>query len=306
MKRLSVRLLTLAFVAWATATTTGCAVALIGAGAGAATAAYVMGELTQTYESGYPEAVQASTDTLGALKIPIVASVGDELKTVIKARRPDETPVEIGIERIDAQRIEIGVRTGHVGVWDHRTSRQIQDMIGVRLARPSGRDSEFGKLAPPPAEPQMEAPAAAGDPEPVKKKAPSKTAVPAALAAPGPSNPGQLGFNPDRTIFFASGGDGVAPEEVPKLDRVAAILRDHPASVASLHGYSDSRGSAGQNFILSVGRADAVKRYLAEKGCPADQLLVIGHGAAKFWGTNDHAAGRRLNRRVEIEIHHAP
>jgi outer membrane protein OmpA-like peptidoglycan-associated protein len=39
---------------------------------------------------------------------------------------------------------------------------------------------------------------------------------------------------------------------------------------------------------------------------PVDQVLVIGYGSAKFLGSNDTAAGRRLNRRVEIEIHNAP
>ena len=302
MKRFSVCLLTVALAAGATAMTSGCAVALLGVGAGAATAAYVMGELTHTYESGHAEAVQASTDTLGALKIAVVERGGDERQTTLKARLADGSPVEIEIERIDAKRTEIGVRTGHVGVWDHQSSQKIHDMIGERLAPRAGREVASAKIDPPPATPQPQNPALAAEPEPGKRKA----AVGTAAAAPLPAKPAVAGVNPRLTVFFASGTDAIAPGEAPKLDRIAAMLRDHPARVASLHGYSDSGGNASQNFILSVKRADAVKRYLVAKGCPADQVLVIGHGSVKFLGTNDTAAGRRLNRRVEIEIHHTP
>lgn len=302
MKRFSVCFLAAALAAGATAMTSGCAVALLGVGAGAATAAYVMGELTQTYESGHAEAVQASSDTLGSLKMAVVERGGDERHTTLRARQADGRPVEIDIKRIDAKRTEIGVRTGHVGVWDHATSRKIHDMIGERLAPRAGREMAPAKTAPPPVKAQPEKPAPVAEPEPTQKKAAVGTAAP----APPLPNQKAAGLNPKLTVFFASGADEVAPGEASKLDRIAAMLRDHPGRVASLHGYSDSGGSASQNFVLSVKRAEAVKRYLAGKGCPADQMLVIGHGSAKFLGANDTAAGRRLNRRVEIEIHHAP
>ncbi len=302
MKHVSVCLLTVALAAGATAMTSGCAVALLGVGAGTATAAYVMGELTQTYESSHAEAVQASTDTLGALKIAVVERDGGERLTTLKARRADGSPIEIDIEQIDAKRTEIGVRTGHVGVWDHQSSRKIHDMIGERLAARAGREVASAKIDPPSAKPQMQNPALAAEPEPARRKA----AAGAAAVAPFPARQEAAGVNPKLTVFFASGTDAIVPGEALKLDRIAAMLRDHPARVASLHGYSDSGGNARQNFILSVKRADAVKSYLVGKGCPADQVLVIGHGSAKFLGTNDTAAGRRLNRRVEIEIHNTP
>lgn len=307
MKRFPESLMALATAALAAVLAAGCAVALVGAGAGAAATAYVMGELTRTYESDCTEAIRASTETLGALKIPVVAKVGDELKTAIKARRPDGTPVDIGIAKVDEQRTEIGVRTGHVGVWDQRTSRQIHDLIGERLARKTARAGVTSKTEPPPAETAAEGPAQGREPEPVKKKAASRaTASTPAPVSAAPADTDGADFDPDLTIFFASGTDEVAPAEVEKLDRVADILRANPHTVASLHGYSDSHGKASQNFILSVGRADAVKRHLSAKGCAPDQVLVIGHGSAKFLGPNDSEAGRRLNRRVEIEIHNAP
>lgn len=305
MKRPTVGHLALALAALSTVLTTGCAVALLGAGAGAAATAYVMGEQTRTYGAGYAQAVRASTEALEALKIPVTGKAGDELKTVITARRPDKTPVEIDIVRIDEKQTGIGVRTGYVGLWDQRTSRRIHDMIGERLARGAALPNASAQNEPPSSPPHAEAAAPGGEPELAKKRPALRPAAPAALPGP-PSEAGTAAFDPAHTIFFASGADEMAPAEIEKLDRIAALLRDRPATVASLHGYADARGKASQNLFLSVGRAEAVKRHLAAKGCAADQLLVVGHGAARFLGSNESDAGRRLNRRVEIEIHSMP
>lgn len=305
MKRFPAGYLSLALAALWAVLTTGCAVALLGAGAGAAATAYVVGASTRTYEGGYAEAVRASTEALGALKIPVAGKAGDELKTVITARRTDGTPVEVEIVRIDEKQTEIGVRTGYVGVWDQRTSRQIHDLIGERLARGAAPPATSARSEPPP--PQAEGAGPGLEPEPPKKKPALRAPAPAAARPPdAPPDVGPPAFVPELTIFFGSGDDELTPAEIEKLDRIAALLRDQPATVASLHGYSDAHGKASQNLILSVARAEAVKRYLAAKGCKADQLLVIGHGAAKFLGANESDAGRRLNRRVEIEIHNAP
>ena len=87
----------------------GCAVAVVGIGAaaGVGTYSYFSGKLTKMYESEYHEAVQASSDTLVRLKIPISEIIADELKTEIKAKRPDETPVYIEVVRIDREHTEV-------------------------------------------------------------------------------------------------------------------------------------------------------------------------------------------------------
>ena len=59
-----------------------CAVAVVGIGAaaGVGTFSYFSGKLTKTYESEYHETVQASSDTLERLKIPITDIIADELQ----------------------------------------------------------------------------------------------------------------------------------------------------------------------------------------------------------------------------------
>ncbi len=275
LKRFTGNLLVLVLAIWSGAATSGCGFVLFGMGTGAFTAAYVAGEVKQIYPNGSPEAV----------------------------RKPDGTPVEIGITRIDENTSEVGVRVGHVGFWDQDASRQIHAAIGERLARKPPVEITPAET-PPPAVPKPEPPAPAEETAPPKKKAATKPPgrVGAPPAAAEPDKP-VAGVNLERTLFFASGTNALPPREVEKLDPVAAALRAHPQMVVSLHGFSDASGNASQNFLLSVDRAEAVKRYLVERGFPPDQVLVIGHGAARFLGSNDTEAGRRLNRRVEIELH---
>lgn len=310
LQRFTGYLLVLAFTALSTLTTTGCGFVLFGMGTGAFTGAYVAGDLKQTYANGYPEAMRASTETLNELKVPVTEEGGGEAKTTIKGRRSDGTPIEVTVKKIDEKQTEIGVRTGYVGVWDREASRQIHSLIAERLARKPPSQSAPAEPAPPPVALKPEAPPVE-EPQPPKKKAPpppkapSRASAPAAAAPPAePAKPdAEARYHPERTLFFPSGTNALPPKEIEKLDRVAAALRANPEAVVSLHGYSDSSGNASQNFLLSVGRAEAAKRYLVEKGCSPDQVLEIGHGAVKFLGSNDSEAGRRLNRRVEIELH---
>jgi hypothetical protein len=61
--------------------------------------AAIQGNLTKNYESEYHDTVQASSDTLKNLKIPVTEKKADELKTVMNAKRFDGTPVTIEVVR---------------------------------------------------------------------------------------------------------------------------------------------------------------------------------------------------------------
>jgi outer membrane protein OmpA-like peptidoglycan-associated protein len=49
-------------------------------------------------------------------------------------------------------------------------------------------------------------------------------------------------------------------------------------------------------------RANMVKSYLVANGISSERLQTFGHGAQKFIGSNKTREGRRMNRRVEIEM----
>ena len=69
-----------------------------------------------------------------------------------------------------------------------------------------------------------------------------------------------------------------------------------------LNGYSDSIGDPSYNQTISEVRADVVKSYLVGKGIEPSRIMAMGHGAQRFIASNKTAEGRRMNRRVEIEI----
>lgn len=80
----------------------------------------------------------------------------------------------------------------------------------------------------------------------------------------------------------------------------AGVLRDKEVVLA---GFSDGKGVAAANLALSADRAEAVLRQLklAAPGLTDDSLpSAIGFGEALPIACDETAAGRRLNRRVEV------
>ncbi len=105
---------------------------LLGVGAGCA---QMQGRAVETYHSDYGATVQASSEALQNLEIPILKEVSDELKTEILARRPNGTPVTVKVTRIDQNFTQVSVATG-AGVdrfLDKEVSNQIHGFIRRKL-----------------------------------------------------------------------------------------------------------------------------------------------------------------------------
>ncbi len=90
------------------------------------------------------------------------------------------------------------------------------------------------------------------------------------------------------------------------LDEVVSVMRDQSDLRIAVHGHTDSRGGAAYNRDLSRRRAEAVVKYLTEKGIPAARLDAEGFGPDRPLATNDTAEGRASNRRVEFKIVQQP
>lgn len=79
-------------------------------------------------------------------------------------------------------------------------------------------------------------------------------------------------------IQFGVNEASVAPAEQAKIDAVARVLRESPATLQLL-GFSDSQGPAGLNRTLSLRRAAAVRAALIAAGVdPAAVTSVVGLG----------------------------
>lgn len=84
--------------------------------------------------------------------------------------------------------------------------------------------------------------------------------------------------------------------------RIADFLQEYPERKVLIEGFTDSTGSESYNQVLSERRAEAVRQFLIANGVSADRVTARGYGEMSPVASNKTAAGRQLNRRVEIII----
>jgi len=101
-------------------------------------------------------------------------------------------------------------------------------------------------------------------------------------------------------VLFDTGAATLKPGADLSLDRLASYLQAHPQTKVLIEGHTDSRGTDEYNEALSQRRADAVAKALTVRGVSPEALDTAGRGKAYPVATNDTAAGRQQNRRVEI------
>ena len=285
---------------------TGCAVALIGIGAAAVgSVAYNNGKLIKTYQAEYNAAVKASSDALQDFKIPLKVKTSDDLKTVLKAERPDGTPVEIEVVNMGRDLTEVAVRTGVIGVWDKRVSEQIQDSINNRLSSTARKASNHT--------PGLNA----HDIKPLNNEITPQTGVTgesheesvssiqkksAAAQENRKDIKTSLERNPDFVIYFNDNTNELSEDAIEKLNAVAAVIINDSVAGAKINGFSDSTGSASFNKMVSESRANTAKIYLIGKGVDPSKIKAEGFGSDNPIVSNNHEEGRKSNGRVEIEL----
>lgn len=84
------------------------------------------------------------------------------------------------------------------------------------------------------------------------------------------------------------------------LNSVASTISTHPSQNIVIEGHTDSTGSDSYNLDLSQRRAESVMNYLTSKGVSSSRLRAVGRGESDPVASNSDAAGRKMNRRVEI------
>jgi len=120
-------------------------------------------------------------------------------------------------------------------------------------------------------------------------------------------NDGRIGIS--NSVLFAFNSDQLQPEGRRLMKSLAAPLGAYLAArdeILMVSGFTDDRPmreSAQQfadNWELSAQRALTVTRALIEDGVPASAVFAAAFGAEQPVASNADAAGRALNRRVEI------
>jgi outer membrane protein OmpA-like peptidoglycan-associated protein len=112
----------------------------------------------------------------------------------------------------------------------------------------------------------------------------------------------QLKLDIPSDISFDTGRYDIKPALRPILDRFAATLNQNPVTRVAIIGHTDSTGSDAINNPLSVNRAAATRDYLTVRGVAASRIAIDGRGSREPIASNAIAAGRAMNRRVEIFV----
>jgi outer membrane protein OmpA-like peptidoglycan-associated protein len=103
-------------------------------------------------------------------------------------------------------------------------------------------------------------------------------------------------------VLFDFNQATLKPGAREKLAKVSGIFLAYPTLHMNVEGHTDSIGSDEYNMKLSQRRADAVRDYLTMNGIPAPNIESVGLGKAGPVASNDTAAGRQQNRRVEMVV----
>ncbi len=103
-------------------------------------------------------------------------------------------------------------------------------------------------------------------------------------------------------VVFDTGKYSLKPQAREKLAKVSGILLAYPGLTIHVDGFTDSVGSDASNQLLSENRATSVRDYLVSQGVSAESITATGLGNSQPVATNDNAAGRQLNRRVELVV----
>jgi outer membrane protein OmpA-like peptidoglycan-associated protein len=92
------------------------------------------------------------------------------------------------------------------------------------------------------------------------------------------------------------------PEARERLARISGIVLAYPDLHLQVEGYTDSIGSDQYNQGLSEKRAATVRDYLVSSGVSINNVVAEGFGKADPVADNSTAAGRKLNRRVDMVV----
>jgi outer membrane protein OmpA-like peptidoglycan-associated protein len=105
-----------------------------------------------------------------------------------------------------------------------------------------------------------------------------------------------------QNLEFETGKAIIRTTSFESLNRLADLLVSKPTYKLKISGHTDNVGNDASNMTLSKNRANAVKKYLQDKGVKGDNLMSEWFGETKPIDSNDTPAGRQRNRRVEMKV----
>jgi OOP family OmpA-OmpF porin len=96
-------------------------------------------------------------------------------------------------------------------------------------------------------------------------------------------------------IYFDTDKDIIKKEFFAPLDSVVTVMKQDALLKVTVNGYTDSVGNVEDNLDLSRRRAEAVKKYLVDRGINENRMSVAWYAESKPAGDEN-----AINRRVEF------
>jgi outer membrane protein OmpA-like peptidoglycan-associated protein len=103
-------------------------------------------------------------------------------------------------------------------------------------------------------------------------------------------------------VLFATGKAALSADANRSVVKLADFLKRYTNRNVLIEGHTDSVGGVDYNLALSLQRSDSVKEKLVADGVDTGRITTVGYGKKYPIASNDTAAGRTLNRRVEVIV----
>jgi len=119
----------------------------------------------------------------------------------------------------------------------------------------------------------------------------------------------RLSVNMSDQILFPSGQASIQKKGRSVLRKVVGVLKKVKGKRIMVEGHTDNvpirgplRAKFDSNWELSTARATKVVRFMQQQGISPKKLTAVGYGPYRPVASNDSAASRKLNRRIEIVL----
>lgn len=105
-----------------------------------------------------------------------------------------------------------------------------------------------------------------------------------------------------KNIFFETGKFELEASSKAELNKLFLFLEANESLKVEFDGHTDNQGNESANKVLSKNRAEAVKKYMLDKGIDPTRITAKGYGSSTPIASNDTEEGRQQNRRTEFRI----
>ena len=177
-------------------------------------------------------------------------------------------------------------------------------MLGLTFCKEKKDKPRVESSIPPVVEPEPvvePTPEPMPDPEPAPSVEPEPVSDPEPVAQP--TEPTLTEAEKDvfkNEIGFDLGDVSMSPSSISKLNQMVKIMKTYPNVKLEIVGHSCDKGSELRKEVISVTRAENVKRYLVKKGIDGGRIESTGAADGKPLLPNTTDANRSKNRRVNF------